>query len=101
MTILLRLPDTTPVSTLERALNLLGLRLSQTVERRTDGDTVYTAERQARQIDAHCEACAADGRIVRGQLLVGRRNFCPDHWHAAYLEVERGQIGVEAWDPNS
>ena len=96
MTILIRLPETTQVPTLERALNLLGLRLSQTVERHADGDTVYTAEHQARQIDAHCEVCAADGRIVRAQLQVGRQYFCADHWYAAYLEAERGQIGVEA-----
>jgi len=87
MSVLLRLPDTTQVSTLERALNLLGLRFSQIVERAPDGTRIYTAvEMFARQQrpDPTCSMCQ-----MPAPVKVGTRFYCTDCWRDAYQDSER------------
>jgi len=84
MTILLRLPDSVQVVTLERALRLLGLRLSQQVAT-MDGERCYTAVdplARPERPDPTCKVCGASAPV-----LVGREYFCVAHWQRAKSEV--------------
>jgi hypothetical protein len=84
MSVLLRFPETTHVSTLERALALLGLRLSQSVDRAPDGTRIYTAvEMLARQQrpDPTCSMCQ-----MPAPVKVGTRYYCVSHWRKAQSE---------------
>jgi hypothetical protein len=81
MSILIRLPESTNVPTLERALALLSLRLSQSVDRAPDGTRIYTAvEMFARQQrpDPTCSMCQ-----MPAPVRVGTRHYCVSHWRKA------------------
>ena len=92
MSILLRLPESTRIATLERALALLGLRLSQSVDRAPDGTRIYTAvEMLARQQrpDPTCSMCQ-----MPAPVKVGTRFYCTDCWREAYQDSERSMAEV-------
>ena len=84
MSILIRLPESTNVPTLERALALLGMRLSQSVEYAQDGTRIYTAvemfSRQQRP-DPTCSMCQ-----MPAPVKVGTRYYCVSHWRKAQSE---------------